>query len=164
MSVISDILNGYLRPRSTVRRRLGTTVNEGQAFGYLVTACLLLFVAQLPEVVRSHVLSRSDLPLAGIAAGRLIGIAVFAPILFYCVAGLTAAGMRIFSLPITWHHSRVSLFWALLATVPAAACLGLLRGLMDWQPALLGASVTVGLIFLFFWIIGLIEALAAKVI
>ena len=155
MSAIRDVLVGYLCPKKIARKRLAESAGEGQALGYLISACLLLYVAQIPEIVRNDMTSVSEHPLVGIAAGRLLGIAVFAPLLFYAVAGLAGLALRIGSGQASWTRSRIALFWALLAVAPAAMALGVLRGLTDAQSILLPASIAVAGLFLLFWICGL---------
>ena len=160
MSAVRDVLAGYLCPEKIARKRLAETAGEGQALGYLISACLLLFIAQIPEMVRNDMMAVSEHPLAGIAAGRLLGIAVFAPLLFYGLAGLAGAAMRAGSIRVSWTGSRISLFWALLTVAPAALVLGILRGLTDAQMVLLPASIAVAGLFLLFWISGLKAAAA----
>lgn len=155
MSAIRDVLVGYLCPKKIARKRLAETASEGQALGYLISACLLLYIAQIPEMVRDDMTAVSEHPLVGIAAGRLLGIAVFAPLLFYALAGLAGLALRMGSNRVSWMRSRIALFWALLAVAPVAMALGILRGLTDAQFVLLPASIAVAGLFLLFWISGL---------
>ena len=158
MSAIRDVLVGYLRPRMIARKRLAETAGEGQSLGYLISACLLLYAAQIPAMVRDDLMAASQNPLVGVAAGRLLGIAVFAPLLFYALAGLAGVTLRAVSIRISWMRSRAALFWALLAVAPAALFLGILRGLTDSQVIVLPVSIAVAGLFLLFWICGLKEA------
>lgn len=141
-------------------RRFAMATGEGQALSYLVSACLLFFLAQTPAMVRQHIMLAEELPLAGIAAGRLLGMAVFAPIAFYAVAALTVLLLRCISIRISWLSARISLFWSLLAVSPAMLVLGILRGLIDTQSILLPLSIGVAVTFLIFWVVGLLEAVA----
>ena len=159
MSVVSDIVAFHIRPRQIVRKRLAITSGDGEALFYLIVGCLFYFLAQLPEMVRFDLSATVDIPFHGVVAGRFIGVAVFAPILFYIISALTKLALSLTGLKISWINSRISLFWALLATTPAMLSLGIIRGLIPTDIVLWPATLVVGVLFLFFWIIGLIESL-----
>ena len=162
MSAALDVVAFHIRPRPVAKRRLSETASEGHAFMYLILACLLFFVAQIPELVRLDLLAESQAPLNALAAGRFVGVAVFAPLLFYTLAALAALAFRAADFRISWLESRISLFWALLATAPSVLILGLLRGLTQADGILWPASALVGTLFAVFWAIGLSEAVTGR--
>ena len=162
MSTVADVLAFHLHPRKVVRRRLVETTGEGQALLYLMVACILFFVAQLPELVRVDLRSTNDVPFNGVAAGRFVGGAIFAPLAFYLISAIVTVFLRVVGVKVEWLDSRIALFWALLAIAPAALVLGMLRGLTDSDAVILPATRVVGSGFLMFWFIGLYEAPKGK--
>ena len=161
MPVATDVLRAHVAPRQTARRVLRRIDSEGKAFALAFAGCLMLLIAQFPELVRTGGAGGANPTLTALAAGRVIGGLVLAPLLFYALAGLTCASLRILRFPISWMRSRVSLFWALLAVSPAAMLAGLARGFAGQHPATTAVPLAVLLLFLVFWVSGLLEAAAA---
>ncbi len=162
MSVVQDVLTFYYRPRLVARKRLAETAGEGHALLYLMLACLLFFVAQIPEIVRLDLLTESQNPFNGIAAGRLVGAVAFAPLMFYLVSVFAALAFRAADRTLGWLDSRIALFWALLVISPAMLVLGMLRGLTQSGGIIIPASALVGVLFVFFWAVGLTEAVSVR--
>lgn len=158
MAVTSDIVESYRAPRRVLRRQLDSGIGEERALAYVMIACFLFFISQLPDLSRQVVLDPSGLDLTGRAAGAFVGAVLFAPLLFYALAAVSHLLARLFGGAGTWLSARLALFWALLAVSP----LVLLRGLVDGfigqgQTAVLG-SLFVALAFLAIWFFGLYEA------
>ena len=124
----------------------------------MLVGCILLFCSQLPDLV---VLSRNQgnqLPLAGMAAARLIGTLILAPLLFYAIAGFSGLVLRSTGYSVDWRQARVSLFWAILAVSPAALIIELVRGLTGDTGILQLAPWIIMIMFFVFWASGIIES------
>ena len=158
MSTVSDVIAFHFRPRQIVRKRLLETSGEGHALMYLVAACLLFYMAQLPEMVRQDLLSTSSAPLNAVAAARFLGGAILAPLFFYILAAFIGLIFRLFGVSLPWFHTRIALFWPLLAIAPASLIVGILRGLVPSATILWFASVFVAVGFVIFWVVCLMEA------
>lgn len=169
MSVSTDMVATWIRPRSVFRRWLGRDSREGRALAVLMGACLLIFVAQWPRLSREAFLAQEaarnagtpveDLP--GIQA--LMGINLFAlifvaPVIFYAIAALSHAVARALGGKGTGFASRLALFWALLATAPLMLFQGLVAGFIGAGPGLTATGVAVALAFVSLWGILLHEA------
>ena len=162
MSALADIVAFHLRPRFVARKRLTETVSEGQAFCYLILACLLLFFIQLPEMLCFVANGESHLPFDAVASAQLIGALVFAPLFFYFLSAVAGLAIRVTNRRLAWRDSRVALFWALLASVPSMMVLGLVRVLTQSAIILWPLSALTGMIFLLFWASGLREAISGR--
>lgn len=143
-----------------MRKRLAETKGEGQALMYLLVACLLFYVAQIPEMVRADLLSTSTAPFNGVAAGRFMGGAILAPLFFYVLSALMGLACRLAGFKTPWFQMRVALFWSLLASAPAMLSLGMIRGLTPAPAVLWPISALVAIVFLVFWAIGIFEAIS----
>ncbi len=140
MAVTTDILRTYRAPRQVVRDLMGMGQREDRAFAYLLIACLLVFVAQLPRLSRKAHLeaqTQTEAEAAELAAGgwsymhQLVAYEVLAwlivwPLFFYFIAFLLHLIRRVFGSIASPFQTRLALFWGFLAAVP----LGLLFGLM----------------------------------
>lgn len=161
MSVTTDILQTWVRPRTTFRSWLGDTPREDRALAVLMGACFLLFVARWPALSREAHLAagQPDAP----AVQALMGINLFvllfvAPVLFYLIAGLSHLAVRALGGRGLAYASRMALFWALLATAPLMLFQGLLAGFLGHTAAMTATGLAVGLAFLWLWLTLLHEA------
>ncbi|WP_298499645.1 YIP1 family protein [uncultured Maritimibacter sp.] len=128
MSVARDILAAYGAPRRVFRRRLAATGTEGQALVILMTACLLIFVAQAPVLQRQAIETGEELnPLLGGALFAWLFIMPLAAYAFSWISHLIARVLGGQGAPIA---SRLALFWALLVAAPLWMLNGLTRGFM----------------------------------
>ena len=149
------VLLGYASPRTATRSRMALVRNEGQAFAYLLLGCAISFLAQIPYLARADLLDYSNHSFVSLAAGRLLGLLVFAPLLFYAVAALSGIVLRMIKGRPCWFKMRVALFWAVLAASPAVLIQGVLRGFLDVAFVDVAASIAVAMTFLSFWAIGI---------
>jgi hypothetical protein len=127
MAVTSDIIRTWRAPRDVARDLLGMGPREDRALIYLMAACLLLWVAQLPRLAR-------EAYLTGEPRDQLIGTALyvwlfFAPLGLYLASLLLQGVMRLMGAGVAGARIRIVLFWALLAATPVALLHGLLLGL-----------------------------------
>ncbi|PWR03561.1 YIP1 family protein [Meridianimarinicoccus roseus] len=157
MPVTTDIVASYRAPGRVLRRQLAGGVREDRAIAFVMIACLLIFVAQLPRLAREAALD----PAAGLAeraTGDLFVWLFVMPLAFYGLAALSHLLAKPFRARGSWFDARMALFWALLAAAP----LWLLRGL---TAGFVGPGTTLDLvtafalgIFLWLWSFGLREA------
>ena len=161
MSVTLSILETYRAPRRVIRRQLAGPESEGRALVYLMLGCLLIFVAQWPRLSREAHIAPS-VPLDARMGGALLGWIFLAPLFFYLLAGLSHLVTRAFGGQGTGYGARLVLFWALLAVSPLWMLHGLLSGFLGSGPQLALLGLPLLLLFLFFWLIGLREAVTSK--
>lgn len=158
MSLSADILRSWRSPRAVIRARLARLDGERSALFYLMTACLLIFVAQWPRLSREAA-SGGEIPFEGLMAGALFGWLFLAPLFFYATAWLLGMALRLVRPGTPFPAVRLALFWALLAVSPLVliqgalaalagpGALALLSGLMVLAlfMAILGAGLRVAL-------------------
>ncbi|MCB6177144.1 YIP1 family protein [Rhodobacter sp. Har01] len=169
MAVSTDIVATWTRPRQVFRRLLDRQGGEAQALAYMMGACLLIFVAQWPRLSRQAHQARQAAEAAGTPVDQvpslqaLMGINLFAllflaPLLFYALAGLAHAVAKGLGGKGSAVHSRLALFWALLAVSPWMLFQGLVAGFIGPGPALTATGVAVAAGFLWLWITLMREA------
>ena len=135
MAVTTDILRTWRGPRGVMRELLAQGKREDRAVAYLIVACLLIFVAQWPRLVR---LSEGfGLPpgqtapdLTQLIAYEFLGWLMIWPLALYGLAAISHLVARIAGGRGTWFSARLALFWSLLASVPVLLLHGLVQGLV----------------------------------
>ncbi len=157
MSVTLDILRSYRRPREVMRRQLAGGERDDRALVYLIIACALIFVAQLPLLAREAYF-HPEVPLEARMGGALLGWMAIAPLMFYVLAAVSHLLARVFGGRGSWFSARLALFWALLATTPLWLLQGLVAGLIGAGMALNLVGGLLAGIFLFIWGSGLFVA------
>ncbi|HSG37335.1 MAG TPA: hypothetical protein VLA27_07855 [Paracoccaceae bacterium] len=133
MSISNDVFRAWVRPRAVMRRLLDAGERENRALAILMAGCLLIFVAQWPRLVR---LSEGvDLPvgaevpeLSQLIAYSLVSWLIVWPLIFYILSGITRILARAFKGKGSGYGARLAMFWAVLASSPAALLYGLLVG------------------------------------
>ena len=94
MSLSREIVATYRGPGAVMRRLLAQGPREDRALMFIMAACALFFVAQLPAQARqAHLDGVDPNPLMG---GALLGWLVLAPLLFYGLAALSHLVARVF--------------------------------------------------------------------
>ncbi|PIE15807.1 MAG: YIP1 family protein [Rhodobacterales bacterium] len=156
MSVSRDIVQSYIRPRRVIRRHLARGVSEGRLFGFLMVACVLVFVAQWPRLSREAYFDPS-IPYEGRRAAALWAWIFVAPLLFYLIAWVSYLLARIFGGRGSAMGARLALFWALLVVTPLWLLHGAVAGFIGpgVQANAVGAVLLLALFWV--WISGLIE-------
>lgn len=148
MAVTTDILRSYRTPRQVVRELLGMGEREDRAFAYLMLACVLVFVAQLPRLSRkAHLETNTQTAeeTAELAAGgwsylhQLVAYEVLAwlivwPLFFYLIALVLHIARRALGSKASPFQTRLALFWAFLAASPLALLFGLTTGFVGPGP------------------------------
>lgn len=163
MAVSSDIVRTWRGPRSVMRDLLAQGRREDRAIAYLIVACLLVFVAQWPRLVR---LSEGfDLPpgaaapdLTQLVAYEFLGWLMIWPLALYGIAALSHIVALALGGRGSWHGARLALFWSLLASVPLLLLHGLVRGLIGPGPQADAVGIAWLLAFAVIWVQSLREA------
>lgn len=156
MTVTSDIVQSWRRPRAVIRQHLQRHPTEGFALSLLVAFLLLAFVAQWPAMSRAAYLE-PDAPLTQ----RMVaaGLALMASIpLWYGLAGLSHMIAQRFGGRGSYLGARVALFWALLCAAPFMLVQGMISGFAGAGALATGAGIVVLTGFLVLWINMLIAA------
>lgn len=153
MSVSSDIVRTYRRPREVFARRMAGQ-REDRAIALLIGACVLIFVAQWPRLTRQSFFDDA-MSLEMLLAAAAFGWIFIAPLFLYALAALTHIIARAVGGQGTWYRARIALFWALLAASPLWLFHGLVAGFIGPGPALAGVGALALGVFLLFWGIGL---------
>lgn len=153
MAVTQDILASYRRPGVVLRRHMARGVSEPRVLSFVMIACGLIFVGQMPRLSRQAYLTGEELnPLMG---GALLGWAVFAPLILYAIAGASMLIVRLAGLKVSGYGARLALFWALLCSVPLLLLHGLVAGFIGPGAALSLVGLVWVAVFFWFWITGL---------
>ncbi|MEM9320852.1 MAG: hypothetical protein AAGA70_17880 [Pseudomonadota bacterium] len=156
MAVSKDIVATWRRPRRVMRRLLEIGRREDLALVFLMLACLLIFVAQMPRL-RVEALANAEVGFYDLLAGSLFAWLCGAPLLAYAIAAISHLIARIFGGRGTWYSARLAFFWTLLATTPAWLFYGLMAGLAPGGGELVaGILLTAGLVVI--WALTLYEA------
>ena len=156
MAVTRDIVATYGAPRRVMERLLAMGEREDRALVFLMGACVLVFVAQMPRLARDAHLGGEDLNM--LLGSALLGLVFIAPLALYGVAALSHVVARAIGGRGSWFGARLALFWSLLASTPLLLLHGLVAGFIGPGPALSGVGILWWLVFAWFWISSLIEA------
>ncbi len=143
----------YRRPADVVSRLMAMGPREDRALVFLMSFCVLAFVAQMPRLSREAHLTGQELNM--LMGAALMGWVFIAPLFFYVIAALSHVVARIFGGKGSWVGARTVFFWALLASTPAMLLHGLVSGFIG--PG--AAANIVGTLWLavlgWFWFTGL---------
>ena len=156
MAVTTDITAMYRRPGPVVARLLGDGPREDRALAFLMSFCLLAFVAQIPRLALEAHLSGQDLNM--LMRGALLGWLFIAPLIFYLLAALSRLIARVLGGQGSWHRARMALFWSLLASAPFMLFYGLLAGFAGPSPGTRAVGAVWLAVFVWFWFTGLRQA------
>jgi len=150
MAVSSDMMRTWRRPRAVMRDLLARGQREDLALAFLMSACIIIFIAQWPRLSRIasgfDLAHGADVPeLSQLIAYEFLGWLMVWPLMFYAVAAISHVIAKLFGGKGTWYTARLALFWSLLATTPAALLYGLMAGFLG--PVAAGTHL-VGLVWL----------------
>lgn len=156
MSIARDIAATYRGPGRVISRILAMGPREDRALAYVMGACALMFVAQLPRLSREAHLTGQDLNM--LMGASLMALIFVAPLLFYALGGLSHLVAKILGGQGSFFTARMALFWALLASTPLILLHGLVAGFVGPGAQLTLVGVVWFLAFMWFWITGLVQA------
>lgn len=133
-------------------QHLANGAGEARGLAWLMVACLLLFIAQLPQLSRQAFLAPDGPPFDALAGGAFLGTVLMAPLLFYGLAALSHLASRAFGGQGNWLDARLALFWGLLAATPVVLFRGLVAAFVGPGLSLTLVSVAAFAAFLFIWL------------
>lgn len=156
MSVTTDIVQAWRRPKVVMRRHLQRPKSEPFAFSLLVAFMVLAFVARWPFLSRQTVL-QPDVPMVQRLVGAGLAMLALIPA-WYLLAAISHLIAKAMSGQGSYYSARLALFSALLAVTPGMLLQGLVAGMIGpgLQANLVAALVGLG--FLWIWMSMLREA------
>ena len=152
MAITRNIVATYRGPGQVVRHLLTLEQREDRALAYLMGACALIFIAQLPRLAREAHLSGQELNM--LLGATLMAWVFIAPLLLYVIALLAHGVGRLLRGRGSAYGARIALFWALLASTPLILLHGLTAGFVGPGIELQGVGILWCVIFFWFWIGG----------
>lgn len=152
MAITRNIAATYRGPGRVVQRLLSLGEREDRALAYLMGACVLIFIAQLPRLAREAHLTGQELNM--LMGATLMAWVFIAPLLFYVIAFLARLVAQVLGGKGTAYGARLVLFWALLATTPLILLHGLIAGFIGPGVQLQLVGIVWCATFLWFWIGG----------
>lgn len=156
MTVTTDMVATWRRPRAILRQHLARGRSEPFAFSLLLVFLALAFIGQWPLAAREAFLAQDTSALPRIMA-RAFAVLATIPI-WYLLAALSRLVARSLGGQGTWYGARIALFWALAAVAPLMLLQGLVGGMVGPGPALSAVTLLVGVAFLWLWATLLHEA------
>lgn len=156
MTVSSDLVATWRRPRDVLRRHLARGRSEPFAFSLLLVFLVLAFIGQWPVAAREAFLAGEPSALPRILARALAVLATIP--LWYLLAALSRLAARAMGGQGSWYGARIALFWALAAVGPLMLLQGMVGGMIGPGPALSAVTLVVGVAFLWLWTTVLREA------
>jgi Yip1 domain len=156
MTVTTDLVATWRRPREILRQHLARGQSEPFAFSLLLVFLALAFVAQWPVAAREAHFAGEPSALPRILP-RAMAVLATIPV-WYGLAALSRLAARALGGQGTWYGARVALFWALAAIGPLMLLQGLVSGMIGPGPALTAVTVLIGAAFFWLWFTLLHEA------
>jgi hypothetical protein len=156
MTVTTDLVATWRRPRDILRQHLARGQSEPFAFSLLLVFLALAFVAQWPVAAREAHFAGETSALPRILP-RAMAVLATIPV-WYALAALSRLVARTLGGQGTWYGARVALFWALAAIGPLMLLQGLVSGMIGPGPALTAVTVGIGAAFFWLWFTLLHEA------
>jgi hypothetical protein len=156
MTVSTDMVATWRRPREVLRRHLARGQSEPFAFTLLLVFLILAFVGQWPIAAREAFEAGEPSALPRILA-RAFAVLATIP-LWYLLAALSRLVARALGGRGGWYGARIALFWALASIGPLMLLQGMVAGMIGPGPALSAVTMVVGLAFLWLWATLLHEA------
>lgn len=156
MTVSTDLIATWTRPRAILRQHLARGQSEPFAFSLLLVFLLLAFVGQWPVAAREAHFAGEASVLPRILP-RAFAVLATIPV-WYALAAVSRLVARALGGQGTWYGARIALFWALAAIGPLMLLQGLVAGMIGPGPALSLVTLAIGLGFLWLWFTLLHEA------
>lgn len=136
--LVDAIGHAWRDPRGAMAAQVAEGLSEPRVLAQLMGACLLGFVASLPNAIREARALDIEDPVSGAIAAHLFAYVAVAPLLAYALAVLVHLVARAFGGRGGFLGARAALFWSALAAAPAALVLAVLGvGAEAGAPALL---------------------------
>jgi Yip1 domain len=155
MSVSSDILESWRRPKVVVRKLMSFGRSEPFASTLLLTGLILLYISLAPFLAREAYF-HPEQPLPQRMVGAALAVAATVP-LWYALAALGHLVARLMGGQGSFYGGRIALFWALVATAPLFLITGLVQGMLGLGLAANILGLAAAASFLVFWSVMLRE-------
>lgn len=133
--LVDAIARSWRDPRGVMAGQVAAGLSEPRALVHLMLACMLVFVARLPEAVRMAEGLPVDEPVNAAVAAHLFAWGAVAPLLGYALAAVVHLVARGFGGRGGFLGARAALFWSGLALSPAVLALGALDALAGGRAA-----------------------------
>jgi hypothetical protein len=156
MTVSTDLVATWRRPRQILRQHLARGRSESFALSFLLIFLVLAFVGQWPGAARDAFLANEPSAWPRILP-TAYGLLAAIPFL-YGLAALGHLAARAMGGQGSRYGARVALFWALAAVGPLMLLQGLVSGMIGPGPALTALNLGIGVAFLWLWATLLHEA------
>ncbi|MDB6177491.1 hypothetical protein PAF17_08195 [Paracoccus sp. Z330] len=150
--ILPRIVESWWAPRRVVRG-LSAMPESGKLI-VLMLAMLIFLIAQAPLRAREAQLDPS-VPFDARMGGALLAVMFLMPLLAYGLASAMSLMMRATPWRLAPEHSRLALFWALLAVAPAMLLWGIVAGMIGPGAALTLVQMLAGIGFLGIWFGGI---------
>lgn len=163
MAVLADMRRAWSDPRGLIRDKVAQGREPG-ALATLMGACVLIFVAQWPEMARLAQ-THPDVPLDARVGGSLMAVVFILPLFLYFLAWVIGLLGRALGGQASGFAVRMALFQALLSAAPLFLLNGLVRGMTEPGPGQLavGALALAGFVYLFLSMLLTVEREGANV-
>lgn len=155
MSITRDIVATYRRPMAVAKRRQADGPREDRALAVIMSACIVIFVAQWPRLSREAHFAETD--VMSLMGGALMGWVFMAPLFFYALAFVSFLILKVLG-NTTGYKTRMALFWALLASTPIILFQGLVAGFIGPGTMNNALGILWFVVVLWFWFAGLAAA------
>lgn len=146
--ILPRVLQSWWAPRRVVRGL--ADMPDRALLAVLLFAMLIFLIAQAPGHARAAHLDPS-VPLEARMGGAIMAVMFLMPLLAYGVAALVSGLVRLTRWRLDPRHSRLALFWALLAIAPIMLLSGLVEGFIGPGPALTLCRTISGIGFIVIW-------------
>lgn len=156
MTVSTDLVATWRRPRAILRQHLSRGQSEPFAFSLLLIFLALAFVAQWPVAAREAHFAGEPSALPRILP-RAMAVLATIPV-WYGLAALSRLVGRALGGQGSWYGARIALFWALAAIGPLMLLQGLVSGMIGPGPGLTAVTALIGAGFFWLWFTLLHEA------
>jgi hypothetical protein len=124
--LVAAMAAAYPAPRASMARQIASGLEEARALFYLMAACGILFVASMPNAIRTARGISTDEPVSAAIGAHLFGFLFLAPLLLYGASLVIHGIARLLGGRGTGLASRTALFWSLLLVAPVALLLAVL--------------------------------------
>jgi hypothetical protein len=151
--LVADMARAYRNPRASMARQLDALA-EPRALFYLMAACGVLFVASVPQAIRTARLIDAAEPVQAAIGAHLFGFLFVAPLMLYGVAAVAHGLARLCGGRGSALGARMALFWSLLLLAPVALMIALVTAMAEIAagPAVLPWASVLGYAGLALWL------------
>lgn len=156
MTVTTDLVRTWRRPRAILRQHLARGKSEPFALSFLLIFLVLAFIGQWPGAARAAYFAGEPSAWPRILP-TAYGLLAAIPFL-YALAALGHLAARAMGGQGTWYGARIALFWALAAVGPLMLLQGLVSGMVGPGPSLTALNLLIAAAFLWLWATLLHEA------